>query len=65
MDQAEADACNLEPVVDEEYDGPLDKLPGFVVHSRHDTDSMTSLRCNPLQAGPEDATIHTDADCPV
>ncbi|KIY72101.1 hypothetical protein CYLTODRAFT_389321 [Cylindrobasidium torrendii FP15055 ss-10] len=49
VDQAEADACNLEPVVDEEYDGPLDKLPG----------------CNPLQLGPEDAAMHTDANCPV
>ncbi|KAF8908199.1 hypothetical protein CPB84DRAFT_1843653 [Gymnopilus junonius] len=42
-----AGECKISPVVNETIDGLLDKLPG----------------CNPIQAGPQDATLHSDAQC--
>ncbi|KAF5310186.1 hypothetical protein D9619_010599 [Psilocybe cf. subviscida] len=42
-----ADKCKSTPTVNEAVDGQLDKLPG----------------CNPLQAGPQDATLRSDAGC--
>jgi hypothetical protein len=42
-----ADKCKATPTVNEAIDGQLDKLPG----------------CNPLQAGPQDATLRSDAGC--
>ncbi|KIM43436.1 hypothetical protein M413DRAFT_381186 [Hebeloma cylindrosporum] len=44
----QADKCRLAPVVNEVIDGSLKKLPG----------------CNPLQTGPQDATIYSDNNCP-
>ncbi|KAJ7800475.1 hypothetical protein B0H14DRAFT_3113904 [Mycena olivaceomarginata] len=43
-----ANTCKIAPLVKETINGTLSKLPG----------------CNPLQAGPQDATIYTDANCP-
>ncbi|KAF7359970.1 WSC domain protein [Mycena venus] len=40
--------CKIDSVVNEVINGTLTKLPG----------------CNPLQFGPEDATIFNDANCP-
>ncbi|KAG8704597.1 hypothetical protein FRC09_003442, partial [Ceratobasidium sp. 395] len=40
--------CKIAPEVKEATDGQLAKLPG----------------CNPIQAGPGDATLYTDANCP-
>ncbi|KAJ7775838.1 hypothetical protein B0H14DRAFT_3588167 [Mycena olivaceomarginata] len=40
--------CKINPVVNEVINGTLTKLPG----------------CNPLQFGPQDATIFNDANCP-
>ncbi|KIY62290.1 hypothetical protein CYLTODRAFT_494741 [Cylindrobasidium torrendii FP15055 ss-10] len=48
LDAAVANNCKIPAVVDEDVDGPMDSLPG----------------CNPLQAGPGDATLYTDANCP-
>ncbi|KAL0571171.1 hypothetical protein V5O48_010786 [Marasmius crinis-equi] len=45
---ATAKTCQLAPAVNEPVNGVLDKLPG----------------CNPIQAGPGDATLYTDANCP-
>uniref|UniRef100_A0A0W0FVT9 DUF1996 domain-containing protein n=1 Tax=Moniliophthora roreri TaxID=221103 RepID=A0A0W0FVT9_MONRR len=45
---AKALSCQLPPVVNEEVNGPFAKLPG----------------CNPIQAGPGDATLYTTANCP-
>ncbi|KDR70134.1 hypothetical protein GALMADRAFT_887752 [Galerina marginata CBS 339.88] len=42
-----ADQCKLSPQVDETIDGQLEKLPG----------------CNPLQSGPQDATLQSAAKC--
>ncbi|PPQ96696.1 hypothetical protein CVT26_010248 [Gymnopilus dilepis] len=42
-----AGECKIAPTVSETIDGLLDKLPG----------------CNPIQAGPQDATLHSDANC--
>ncbi|KAG6851733.1 hypothetical protein C0991_006622, partial [Blastosporella zonata] len=44
-----ADQCEIAPVVKEQIDGTLNKLPG----------------CNPLQSGPGDATMYSDANCPI
>jgi hypothetical protein len=43
-----ADKCKLAPTVDETIDGQLTKLPG----------------CNPIQPGPQDATIYSELSCP-
>jgi hypothetical protein len=43
-----ADQCKISPIVNEAVAGKLAKLPG----------------CNPLQYGPGNATIYTDANCP-
>ncbi|KAK0472168.1 hypothetical protein IW261DRAFT_1596974 [Armillaria novae-zelandiae] len=43
-----ANQCRINAVVNEDTEGTLAKLPG----------------CNPLQKGPGDATIYTDAQCP-
>ncbi|KAJ7718666.1 hypothetical protein B0H16DRAFT_1678161 [Mycena metata] len=43
-----ANKCKIAPVVNEAINGTLTKLPG----------------CNPLQFGPQDATIFTAATCP-
>ncbi|QRV96129.1 hypothetical protein RhiJN_24147 [Ceratobasidium sp. AG-Ba] len=45
---ADANKCKIAPEVKETIDGQLAKLPG----------------CNPIQAGPGDATLYTDANCP-
>ncbi|KAI3610099.1 wsc domain [Moniliophthora roreri] len=45
---ANAASCQLPSVVNEEVKGPFAKLPG----------------CNPIQAGPGDATLYTTANCP-
>ncbi|EPQ54999.1 hypothetical protein GLOTRDRAFT_105878 [Gloeophyllum trabeum ATCC 11539] len=44
-----ADACKIAPVVNEQVNGTLSKLPG----------------CNPLQNGPGDATMYSDSNCPT
>ncbi|KAG6832002.1 hypothetical protein H0H92_006037 [Tricholoma furcatifolium] len=49
VDASVADQCSIAPVVVEQIDGVLEKLPG----------------CNPLQYGPGDATLYTDSDCPI
>ncbi|KAK7045819.1 hypothetical protein VNI00_007228 [Paramarasmius palmivorus] len=46
---AQAQSCQLSSVVQEGVDGPFAKLPG----------------CNPIQAGPGDATLYTDDNCPA
>lgn len=46
---ATANLCKLAPEVNEAINGTLAKLPG----------------CNPLQAGPADAVIYTDINCPI
>nr|AEL31250.1 hypothetical protein [Armillaria mellea] len=43
-----ANQCKIEAVVNETTEGTLAKLPG----------------CNPIQKGPGDATMYTDAQCP-
>jgi len=43
-----ADSCKLKPSVQETVQGRLKQLPG----------------CNPIQAGPGDATMFTSANCP-
>ncbi|KAG7444593.1 uncharacterized protein BT62DRAFT_920916 [Guyanagaster necrorhizus] len=43
-----ANECRIASVVNEDTEGTLAKLPG----------------CNPLQYGPGDATMYTDAKCP-
>ncbi|TFK45567.1 hypothetical protein OE88DRAFT_1113852 [Heliocybe sulcata] len=45
---AVANACKITPIVNEQVNGTLTKLPG----------------CNPLQTGPADATMYTSANCP-
>ncbi|TFK51155.1 hypothetical protein OE88DRAFT_1630321 [Heliocybe sulcata] len=45
---ATANACKIDPIVNEQVNGTLTKLPG----------------CNPLQAGPADATMYSSSDCP-
>ncbi|KAG7093489.1 hypothetical protein E1B28_007163 [Marasmius oreades] len=45
---ATAKSCQLAPVVNEAVNGTLSKLPG----------------CNPIQTGPGDATLYTEANCP-
>ncbi|KAJ7896638.1 hypothetical protein B0H14DRAFT_2558007 [Mycena olivaceomarginata] len=44
-----ANTCKIAPLVKEVINGTLAKLPG----------------CNPLQFGPQDATIFNDANCPA
>ncbi|KAJ7629679.1 hypothetical protein DFH06DRAFT_1102218 [Mycena polygramma] len=44
-----ANQCKIAPVTKEVVNGTLTKLPG----------------CNPLQSGPQNATIHTEAKCPA
>ncbi|KAJ7866396.1 hypothetical protein B0H14DRAFT_2504330 [Mycena olivaceomarginata] len=44
-----ANTCKIAPIVKEVINGTLAKLPG----------------CNPLQFGPQDATIFNDANCPA
>ncbi|KAF8305629.1 hypothetical protein DL93DRAFT_2120902 [Clavulina sp. PMI_390] len=44
----QAEACTIAPIVKETITGNLAKLPG----------------CNPIQNGPANATIYTDANCP-
>jgi len=44
-----AGTCKTSPVVNEPVGGVLTKLPG----------------CNPIQAGPGDATLYTAANCPI
>lgn len=46
---AVANTCKISPIVQEEIQGPLAKLPG----------------CNPLQTGPQDATLYSDSNCPI
>jgi hypothetical protein len=43
-----ASQCKIKPIVNEVISGNLTKLPG----------------CNPVQYGPGNATIYTDANCP-
>ncbi|KAJ7073580.1 hypothetical protein C8F01DRAFT_1271222, partial [Mycena amicta] len=45
---AQGNQCKISPIVNEVINGTLAKLPG----------------CNPLQFGPQDATIYTAATCP-
>ncbi|PPQ99226.1 hypothetical protein CVT24_009245 [Panaeolus cyanescens] len=45
----DAMACKIEPSVKDSFEGVLDKLPG----------------CNPLQVGPDDATVYSDSSCPA
>jgi hypothetical protein len=43
-----ANQCKIKPITNEVITGNLTKLPG----------------CNPLQAGPANATMYTEANCP-
>jgi len=43
-----ADQCKQPPGVDEKIDGQLQQLPG----------------CNPIQPGPQDSILYSDAECP-
>ncbi|KZP14800.1 hypothetical protein FIBSPDRAFT_867937 [Athelia psychrophila] len=49
IDAAVANTCKINPVVNEATGGVLAKLPG----------------CNPIQAGPGNATFYTTANCPI
>ncbi|CAE6514856.1 unnamed protein product [Rhizoctonia solani] len=49
QDDAVGKACKAVPELTETVDGQLTKLPG----------------CNPIQAGPGDATLYSDANCPA
>ncbi|KAF8895538.1 hypothetical protein BD779DRAFT_1434109 [Infundibulicybe gibba] len=44
-----ANTCKISPVVNEVIDGKLQRLPG----------------CNPIQAGPGDATLYSSSNCPI
>ncbi|KAF8684542.1 hypothetical protein RHS04_01261 [Rhizoctonia solani] len=49
QDDVVGKACKAAPELTEAVDGKLAKLPG----------------CNPIQAGPGDATLYSDSSCPV
>ncbi|KAF9534478.1 hypothetical protein CPB83DRAFT_804460 [Crepidotus variabilis] len=46
---ADATKCRINPHVSESTNGTLARLPG----------------CNPIQAGPSDATLYSDSNCPA
>ncbi|KAG6903259.1 hypothetical protein C0995_000154 [Termitomyces sp. Mi166 len=48
VDANVANQCKISPVINEQTDGSLSRLPG----------------CNPIQAGPGDATLYSDSNCP-
>jgi len=49
VDASVANECTIAPIISEATGGVLSKLPG----------------CDPIQAGPENATFYTTADCPI
>ncbi|KZP04108.1 hypothetical protein FIBSPDRAFT_915182 [Athelia psychrophila] len=46
---ATADNCKIDAVIDEPVDGVLSQLPG----------------CNPIQPGPQNATLYSTSNCPI